>query len=122
MSGNITVGISDHIPQFALIRKTSKDKSTMNKKVTDSYIRKYKDINTDSFCRDLNRIDWDKSNLEDANQYGKNFLNVFNQVLDIHAPLTKTKPSKQQTKRNAKPWIKNDILKLESKTKHINDS
>ena len=39
-------------------------------------------------------------------------MNVFNQILDVHAPVTQMKYSKQQNKRNAKPWITPDILKM----------
>ena len=39
-------------------------------------------------------------------------MNVFNQVLNVHAPVTQIKYSKQQKKRNAKPWITPDILKM----------
>ena len=39
-------------------------------------------------------------------------MNVFNQILDIHAPITQLKNSKQQQKRNTKPWITKDILKM----------
>ena len=50
--------------------------------------------------------------MEDATQYGSNFLNVFNQILDVHAPMTEIKQSKKQRRQNAKPWITNNILKL----------
>ena len=50
--------------------------------------------------------------MEDANQYGNNLLNVFNQILDVHAPMTEIKQSKKHRRQNAKPWITNDILKL----------
>ena len=65
----------------------------------------------DKFNKDLDKINWDTNDLN-AHQYGNNFLHVFNQVLDIHAPLTKVKDSKNRIKQNAKPWITNNILKL----------
>ena len=68
-------------------------------------------MNIEAFNNDLHKIDWDVKELN-AHQYGNNFLNAFNQILDIHAPLTKVNYSKNQAKRNAKPWICNDILKL----------
>ena len=43
--------------------------------------------------------------------YGNNFLHVFNQILDIHTPISEIKISKKQNQQNAKPWITNDILK-----------
>ena len=40
------------------------------------------------------------------------FFNVFNPILDIHAPITEIKSSKSRTKRNTKPWITTEMLKL----------
>ena len=58
---------------------------------------------------------------DDLNQYGSNFINTFNQILDIHAPKTLVKPTQIKTKRRAKPWINNDIIKL-IKTKNMHTS
>ena len=112
VSGNLTVGISDHMPQFALIPNKNHKKNLVNTVPRTKYARKTHNINIDSFNQDLDKIDWDTSNLNNVHLYGNNFLNVFNQVLDIHAPITAIKPSKKDIKRNAKPWITNDILKL----------
>ena len=94
ISGNLLVGISDHIPQFALIPTNLSKTSKNNAKPAIKYARKYKRINTDIFNQDLDKIDWNPGRL-DANQYGENFMNVFNQILDVHAPLTKIKHSKK---------------------------
>ena len=48
---------------------------------------------------------------EDVNQYGSNFINVFNQILEIHAPIKEIKLTKTKIKQKTKPWINNDILK-----------
>ena len=108
-SGNLTVGISDHLPQFALIPDTNyiplKLKNTKR-------IRKYKQIDIDKFNQDLNSIDWTMQDTDDINQYGTNFLNVFTQVLDTHAPLTEIKLTKAKLKQITKPWIKDDIIQL----------
>ena len=76
------------------------------------YTRKYPNINLQKFNQDLDKIDLDTAGLEDVHAYGNNLLNVFNQVLDVHAPMTEIKFSKKRAKRNAKPWITIDILKL----------
>ena len=60
----------------------------------------------------MNKIKWDTEGFEDPSLYGNNFIHTFNQLLDVHAPITKTKCSKKQNKKYAKPWISNDILKL----------
>ena len=69
-------------------------------------------INLQKFNQDLDKINWDTTGLEDAHEYGNNFFNVFNQILDIHAPITEIKSSKSRTKRNTKPWITTEMLKL----------
>ena len=46
-------------------------------------------------------------------------MNLCNQILNVYTPVTQIKYSKQQNKRNAKPWITPDILeiiKLKDKT------
>ena len=64
------------------------------------------------FNQDLTSIDWTMNETDDLNQYGSNFINTFNQILDIHAPKTLVKPTQIKTKHRAKPWINNDIIKL----------
>ena len=98
--------------QFALIPNNTYKKSISNIIPKPKYARKYKTINVDAFSQDLDKIDWSTANLQNANLYGSNFLHVFYQTLDIHAPMTEIKPSKRDAKRNAKPWITKDILKL----------
>ena len=111
-SGNLTVGISDHMPQFAFIPNKRSKIDSKSTKPTTTYSRKYKNIDTSLFNQDLDKINWDTTGLEDPDQYGDNFFNVFDKILDIHAPITEIKQSKKQIKQNAKPWITKDILKL----------
>ena len=110
-SGNLTVGISDHMPQFALI-PNNQYKSDNKAKSTIKYGRKYKNINTSHFSKDLDKINWETTGFEDASKYGHNFLNVFDQILDIHSPITEIKQSRKSIQQNAKPWITKNILKL----------
>ena len=107
-SGNLTVGISDHTPQFALVPTYSTIKPKVNQ---TKKIRKYKDINITKLNQDLNCINWTMES-DDVNQYGTNFINVFNQILNVHAPIKEIKMTKSKLKQNAKPWINNDILNL----------
>ena len=56
---------------------------------------------------------------EDLNKYGNNFLNVFNQLLDVHVPLKTIKITNSKLKRDTKPWITSDTpkkIKLKDKT------
>ena len=39
-------------------------------------------------------------------------MHVFEQILDIHAPKIKIKITKKKAKKNAKPWITNDLINL----------
>ena len=112
ISGNLTVGISDHMPQFALIPKNASKWSSSSATPSTKYARKYENINISLFNQDLDKVNWDTSGLENASLYGNNILHVFNQTLDIHAPITEIKISKKQNQQNAKPWITNEILKL----------
>ena len=96
VSGNLSVGISDHMPQFALI--PTKTSNISNQRISEKrYGRKYKNINLDNMNKDLYNINWNINGMEDANQYGDNFLNVFDQILDVHAPMTEIKQSKNTT-------------------------
>ena len=49
---------------------------------------------------------------EDVNRYGTNFINVFNQILNGHAPIKEIKMTKSKLKQKTKPWVNNDILSL----------
>ena len=102
VSGNLTVGISDHMPQFALIPNKQKNMGTSEPSTKTKYARKYNKINTHAFCRDLDSINWETTGLDDPIRYGNNFLNVYNQILDVHAPETEVNFSKKQIKQNAK--------------------
>ena len=110
VSGNLTVGISDHLPQFALIPNAPQKANIMKNETKQ--IRNYKQIDSAKLNADLDRINWTYEANDDVNQYGSNFLNVFNQLLDIHAPLKTVKPTKSKTKQKSKPWINDNIIKL----------
>ena len=84
-----------------LSNKTLKT-NTNRKTLQFRSIRRYKNIDIDAFNKDLRNINWDKNELN-VHQYGHNFLDVFNQVLDVHAPLTKVKDSKIHAKQKTKP-------------------
>ena len=54
--GNITMSISDHLPQFIIIENGKRDKPA-NKTAKTAY-RDYKYFDMDSFKIDLQGIDW----------------------------------------------------------------
>ena len=96
----MTVGISDHLPQFALIPIAKKPQ---DQKPDIKKMRNFKNIDTVKFNQDLQSIDWTLQESDDLNQYGTNFINVFNQLLNVHAPEVSTKQTHSNTKRKAKP-------------------
>ena len=107
ISGNITVGISDHIPQFLLIpTKECLNKSILLKTVLT---RSFKNVNMESMKRDLENIDWSLANEPDPNVAIEKFFSETNKVLDKYAPLKK-KP-KKELKLEATPWITKGIAK-----------
>ena len=109
ISGNLTVGISDHLPQFALLPSHALSKTNLKPQIKK--VRELKKINTNKFNKDLNDINWHA--LEgDANQFGNNLIHTYNQILDKHAPETNVKTTNKQAKKNAKPWITKNILSL----------
>ena len=55
INGNLTVGISNHVPQFALITSNFQIQNT-NPKITKD-IRKFKQLNTHTFNKDLKKMD-----------------------------------------------------------------
>ena len=109
ISGNLTVGISDHIPQFALVPASITKATRSPSKIK---IRKYKQIKIAKLNEDINKVNWSMSEEVNIDQYSENFLHTFNEILNIHAPETVVTISKNETRRKAKPWINKEIIKL----------
>ena len=57
--GNLTVSISDHIPQFTLVPTNISKIKSSNRSQEHKCIRKYKNIDTHAFNQDIDKIDWD---------------------------------------------------------------
>ena len=84
-SGNLTTQISDHLPQF-LILKNFHGKYTYKSQVV--YKRSYKFYNEDEFKKDLLNVNWDETfNNTNADASFDTFLFIINKLLDEHAPL-----------------------------------
>ena len=115
-SGNITVGISDHMPQFSLIPKKNK---VHLPKYHNIYKRNFKDCNVKEIEKDLDDINWSYThpkNPLDVNISLDLFLNDIENVLDKHAPLVKL--TNKEFKQRQKPWVNKYILKaIETKNK-----
>ena len=101
-SGNITITISDHMPQFIIIPKNIKRVS--NKHLM--FKRDTKHIDKVNFIADVINIDWDavlEMNKCDPNYSFNNFDKKINDILDVHVPIRKL--SKKELKGLSKPWI-----------------
>ena len=98
-SGNLTTLISDHLPQF-LILKNFHRKYTNKSQVV--YKRSYKFYNEDEFKKDLLNVNWDETfNNTNADASFDTFLSIINKLLDEHAPLKKL--SKREVVLKQKP-------------------
>ena len=87
ISGNLSMNISDHLPQF-LIVKQFPSSCFKNKNV---FKRDYKLFKQNLFRTDLISINWENifQNTGDVNEAFNKFLNTINSLLDKHAPVRK---------------------------------
>ena len=86
-SGNISVGISNHLPFFMIIPKR---KCQHLPKKHNPYKRNTQNINYNSFTNELNEIKWDTIldlNSNNVNNSFDNFYICVNNALDKHAPI-----------------------------------
>ena len=107
VSGNLTVSISDHLPQILIVPKE-------NIKVTKKQIIFKRDKNYDKVClmTDFININWDTIlNIDEANPIVclNNFSRKANEVIDTYLPLIKL--SNKELKIQVKPWIASEIRK-----------
>ena len=119
ISGNITVGISDHLPSFIIIPEPNQNHLPKKHNI---YKRDAKNFDRNDFFLDLLEIDWNSVvNVEncDPNKSFNSFYESINRLLDKHMPLRKI--TKKEHKMKFKPWITNDILnKIKAKNKLFN--
>ena len=104
ISGNILVGISDHMPQFALIPEVKKPTN----KTFVTFKRNFRKVNIENLNRDIQNIVWRNTNY-DAHQFSQFYLGSIDRIVDLHAPLRKC--STKQRNLEAKPWITKGIQK-----------
>ena len=107
ISGNLTVSLSDHLPQFLILYKPSSKKLSPN----NIHSRNWSKFDHNSFRRDFDNISWNEIlalEKNDCEESFNSFLNELNSLIDIHAPIKKL--SKRQLKLATKPWITKGIL------------
>ena len=118
-TGNITIGISDHLPSFMIVPKNNQNHLPKNHNV---YRRDTKRFNKENFLRDFSYINWDKAidiHKKDVNNSFNNFIGKFNNILDKHMPYKKV--SNKEFKNKYKPWINKEIIKsINKKNKLFN--
>ena len=92
-SGNITTFVSDHLPQFLIIENFKGQ--TYKIKNPIATIQDYKCFNSESFQRDLKKIDW--SLATENNDVGlgfETFFKLFSRTLDKQAPYKEIRKEK----------------------------
>ncbi len=107
ISGNILLQISDHFPQFSIIRNSAPDYTNCYNLVYD-----YKNFDQSQFLDDYQNMDFNFLDSEEQNVNSKfnEFLENLNLLVNKHCP--KKKLSKKALKLRNKPWIDNQILKM----------
>ena len=102
-SGSLTASISYHLPQFLVAPNVFFNASYPR---SNNYERNRSRFNQENFVLDHFSIEWDNvlllSNTNTEKSY-KTFLEKFESLLDIYAPLKRI--SKNKLKFKDKPWI-----------------
>ena len=101
--GNITLTISDHLPQFLIVPSMFSDSPTPKSNI---YERDWSSFNKEQFVLDYFEKDWNfllKIECNDVDKSLDNFLKNINELLDKHAPYKKL--TKYKLKLKTKPWI-----------------
>ena len=107
ISGNLTVGISDHMPQFLMFESPSYPKDP-----PEFFYRNWKIFDKENFILDFLALDWNKLlKLEEKNPdiSFSNFYKEIDNLMDRYAPLKKV--SKKQCKMRHKQWVTPGIRK-----------
>ena len=106
-SGNIVMQISDHFPQFLILKNTPVSHNKL-----ESFKYDYSSFKEDKFLDDFNQIDF--TYLEncdlDVNNIFDRFLQDLNTLTNKHAPIKRR--SREEMKLKDKPWINNRIQKM----------
>ena len=120
-AGNITTGLSDHLPQFLFVQICFNNCKGEDQN-TKQFIRDWRKFDENNFSKDFKDINWVNSLVFQENNCSKStalFLDKINALLGKHAPLKKVS-KKEQSFRN-KPWINNDLKKLIEKKNKVFD-
>ena len=107
ISGNLTVAISDHLPQFLLFDNKPQIKS----KTSLGYRRDWSKFNREQFKNQFENLNWDEIlNIEegDVNSSLNSFLGHTTSLFEEHVPLVKI--TRREFNLFHKPWISSGLL------------
>ena len=107
VSGNLTVAISDHLPQFLILNTNCDSKY----KPPRPFRRDWSRFNANEFKREFESVDWKTLiNIEkgDVESSFNSFSTRFSALYDKHVPLKQL--TRKQTNLLQKPWITKGIL------------
>ena len=107
-SGNLLIGISDHIPSFLIMPKSNQNHIPKKQNI---FKRDTKNFDRENFVLDFLGIDWTEClelDKNDVNHSTSQFIHKMNELLDKYLPLKKL--SQKQFKQRYKPWISDYIL------------
>ena len=107
ISGNILTQISDHFPQFIIVKKAG-----ITARSLSYYQHDYATFNQENFICDFNAtsLEYLNDSTLDVNDKFNRFLASLNDLVNEHAPLKKL--TKKDIKFRDKPWINNEIKKM----------
>ena len=106
-SGNIVMQISDHFPQFLILKNTQVSHNKL-----ESFKYDYSRFKEDKFLDDFNQIDFtylENSDLDVNNKFDR-LLKDLNILTNKHAPIKRW--SRKEVKLKDKPWINDRIQKM----------
>ena len=105
ISGNLSVVLSDHLPQFFLFHKE------FPSNLKSSFYRKWSKFDSAKFREDFSSINWDEIlslEKENVDVSFNSFYDKYSSLFDEHVPIAKF--TKHQIKLQSKPWITKGIL------------
>ena len=115
ISGNLTISISDHLPQFCIMPR-----GKIFKPKKQIIFQRPKTFDNENLVSDFINVDWN-STLEihaaDPIASFEKFKNKVDEIVDFHLPLKKL--SKKEMKLDAKPWITIGIRKSMQRRDHL---
>ena len=110
LSGNITHSISDHLIQFVILEDFITPKPLPKNNL---YQKNFDKFDNNKLKEDLRKIDWINEILKngnDINEIFDIFYKALSEIVDRHAPLTKSHQKRRTLQ--SKPWINKEIKHL----------